>query len=405
MHKILIYTEKITPRIQYIFDFILNEFSGLEVELTTNVQFFEASNQPKISYSKNPIDTEFHLKSDEFMIESGLDKNLKEEELNPIGKCFYALSRYEEYIHLERDYHGRFSGKDRAYKTPFVDEWILGFQEEFRQKFPDLKFKDRKFEIVLTCDVDQTWQYKNKGTKRTYGAFFKDLAKGNLSEFQKRRAILAGKLIDPYDSFDIFKRIQEEHSVKMIFFWLMADYAEFDKNNPIGNKAFQGKIKEISSWGEFGIHPSYASNSNFSKLTIEIERLSHVLEKPIEKSRQHYLKLEFPNTYRNLISNGIKEDHTMAYADETGFRAGTTTPFFWFDLLVNQTTELKIHPFCAMDVSMRNYMKLSKEESIQELQRLKFEVQKVKGQMVVLFHNSNFNGQWEGWEEVMESLF
>ena len=95
----------------------------------------------------------------------------------------------------------------------------------------------------------------------------------------------------------------------------------------------------------------------------------------------------------------------MAYADETGFRAGTCTPFFWYDLSKEEKTELKIHPFCAMDVAMRNYMQLTIEESIKEIQRLKSEIEKVNGQMVVLFHNSNFRENWEGWENVMESLF
>lgn len=406
MQKILIYTEKITPRIQYIFDFILNEFSGLEFELTTNVQFFEASNQPKISYSQKSIGDELNLTSDEFMFQSDLNFNINESELNSVGKCFYALSRLEEYLPSERDHHNRFIGKNRAYKTPFVDKWILDFQKELRAKYPDLTFKERKFEIVLTCDVDQVWQYKNKGFKRSYGAYLKDLVEFDFREFKKRKSIISGKEKDPYDTFEIFEKYAKaDHPVRMIFFWLMGDYAEFDKNNPVGNHKFQEKIREISSWAEFGIHPSYASNSNSSILQLEIDRLSNVLGKTIEKSRQHYLKLKFPETYRNLLANRIKEDHTMAYADETGFRAGTTTPFYWFDLEKNQATDLKVVPFCAMDVSMRNYMKLSKEESIQEIQRLKREIQNVEGKMVVLFHNSNFHGSWEGWEEVLDSVF
>src|SRR5690606_41573508 len=99
------------------------------------------------------------------------------------------------------------------------------------------------------------------------------------------------------------------------------------------------------------------------------------------------------------------EDYSMAYADETGFRAGTSTPFFWYDLHAEKRTGLKIHPFCVMDVAMRNYMKLSIEESIEEVQRLKSEIRKVNGQMAVLLHNSNFRESWEGWEEVMGSLF
>lgn len=411
MQKILIYTEKITPRVQYIFDFVLKEFSGLDFELTTNVQFFEASENPKISYSTKPFQDEIFLQSDEFLFGTDLDVNLKFDDLNDLGKCFYALSRYEEYLPFNADQHGRFSGRNRVYKEPFVDEWILGFQKKLKEKYPQLNFKKRKFELVLTCDVDQAWQYKHKGFNRTFGAYFKELLKGNWKEFNNRRAVISGRKEDPFDTFGIFKKfvqapefMQDGTPVRMIFFWLMGDYAQFDKNNPVENPAFQAKIREVSSWSEFGIHPSYASNSNPSKLKKEISRLSKILNQPVLKSRQHYLKLRFPETYRNLIANGIQEDYTLSYADETGFRAGTTTPFYWFDLESNQATSLIIVPFCAMDVAMRNYMELTTEESISELIRLKEICRKVKGQMVVLFHNSNFHGQWEGWENVLETL-
>lgn len=413
MQKILIYTEKITPRVQYIFDFILREFSGLDFELTSNVQFFEASDLPKINYSKDQFSDALHLKSDEFMQDSGFFDSVKFEALHPVGKLFFALSRYEEYLPQERDLHGRISGKGKVYKTPFVDNWILEFQKELKSKYPQLEFKKREFELVLTCDVDQVWKYRNKGFKRTYGAFLKDLAKLNFKEFAKRRKIISGKENDPFDTFEFFQSFldssiprndKKDNNISMIFFWLMADYGKFDKNNPVGNLNFAQKIREVSQWAESGIHPSYASNSQPEKLKKEIERLEKILGQKIKKSRQHYIMLRFPETYRNLIQNGIWEDYSMAYADETGFRAGTCTPFYWYDLEAEIRTDLKIHPFCAMDVTMRNYMKLSVEESIEEVQRLKSEIEKVNGEMVVLFHNSNFREHWEGWGKVMESL-
>src|SRR5690606_1367727 len=174
-NKILIYTPEISPRIQYIFDFVLNEFSGLEFELTSDKTVFIQSENPKINYSEERISSEIHLISDEFMFENKISDKVKFENLNPIGKCFYALSRYEEYLPHEKDGHGRFSGKGKVYKTPFVDKWMLEFQQELNQKHPDLKFKKRNFELIITCDVDQTWKYKNKGFKRTFGACIKDL--------------------------------------------------------------------------------------------------------------------------------------------------------------------------------------------------------------------------------------
>ena len=410
MQKTLIYTEKITPRIQYVFDFLLRGFSGLDFELTANIQFFESSGLPKINYSQQKLTDEIHLESDEFMFETGISGSVKFEGLHPVGKLFFALSRYEEYLPQKKDVHGRISGAGKVYKTPFVDNWAIEFQKELKAKYPELEFKKREFGITLTCDVDQVWKYKHKGFKRTYGAYLKDFSKLNFKESAKRRNVISGIEKDPFDTFEIFKELtlrqaQRDGNYKIIFFWLMADYGKFDKNNPVSNRFFQDKIREISAWAECGIHPSYISNSYPEKLTTEIKRLEKILGIKITKSRQHYIKLNFPETYQNLIKNGITEDYSMAYADETGFRAGTCTPFFWYDLESEKQTELKVHPFCAMDVSMRNYMKLSVEESIEEIGRLKNEIQKVNGQMVVLFHNSNFRESWQGWEKVMESLF
>lgn len=405
-NKILIYTETISPRIRYIFDFILNEFSGFEFEFTSDKTVFIQSEYPKVNYSEERISNGVHLISDEFMFENEISDKVKFEDLNPIGKCFYALSRYEEYLPFEKDIHGRFSGKEKVYKTPFIDQWVLDFQEELKLKYPCLEFKKRRFELILTCDVDQAWKYKHKGLKRTLGAFAKDLFQLNFKEFQTRKRTISGKIKDCFDTFDFFKSLLHTKSIepKMIFFWLMADYDKFDKNNPVNNLHFQNKIREVSEWAESGIHPSYASNLNPEKLKTEIGRLEKITGKKIRKSRHHYLKLNFPGTYQNLITNGIMEDYTLAYADETGFRAGTCTPFFWYDLTEEKQTGLKIHPFCAMDVAMRNYMKLSTQEATEELQRLKSEIRKVNGQMIVLFHNSNFHGEWEGWGKVFESL-
>src|SRR5690606_9729512 len=194
----LIYTPKITSRIQYIFDFVWNEFSGIEFELTTNIQFFEASDLPKINYSKEKLGNEIHWASDEFMLEKNISEKIQFDELNEIGKIFFALSRYEEYLPQRRDAHGRISGKGKVYKIPFVDNWILKFQEELKSKYPELNFKKRTFEIILTCDVDQTWKYKNKGFLRTYGAFFKDLIQLNFKEFSTRKNVILGKEKDEF---------------------------------------------------------------------------------------------------------------------------------------------------------------------------------------------------------------
>ena len=58
-----------------------------------------------------------------------------------------------------------------------------------------------------------------------------------------------------------------------------------------------------------------------------------------------------------------------------------------------------------MDVSLRNYMKLSVDEAKFEMNRLKTAVQNVNGEMIILTHNSNLVDEWEPWIEVLESVF
>ena len=52
---LLIYTPRITSRLNYIFDFFFNELFGIEYELTQDKGRFWASNEPKLNYSEEQI--------------------------------------------------------------------------------------------------------------------------------------------------------------------------------------------------------------------------------------------------------------------------------------------------------------------------------------------------------------
>ncbi|NJN34523.1 MAG: hypothetical protein HC817_09980 [Saprospiraceae bacterium] len=82
------------------------------------------------------------------------------------------------------------------------------------------------------------------------------------------------------------------------------------------------------------------------------------------------MKLNLPETYRTLLENGIEADFSMGYADDIGFRAGIATSFFWFDLGRNEPTALKIFPFAVMDVTLKEYLKLSPDEAIETVRSI-----------------------------------
>ena len=55
--------------------------------------------------------------------------------------------------------------------------------------------------------------------------------------------------------------------------------------------------------------------------------------------------LRFPQTYRRLLKLSVREDYTLGYAGQTGFRAGICTPFYFYDLELEETTNLLLVPF------------------------------------------------------------
>ncbi|MEG0929324.1 polysaccharide deacetylase family protein [Algoriella sp.] len=375
--------------------------------MTTDFNEFLQSNLPKINFSNHFFDNEINFNVDEILLEIDINKNINYYTLNEIGKCFYWLSRYEEYISPKDlfDEHNRFLGSDLDYSQPIVDLICIEIQKKISKKYPELNFRQRIFKQINTHDVDYAWKYLHHSPKIKFGSLFKKLVKGNFKEFQNQIKILNHKEKDPYNTYDYLKHLAEKHQIGTIFFWLLGDYSTFDKNHDWKNKAQQKLIKEISTWAKVGIHPSYKSNNNNTLLTTEINRLQTITNSEVKLSRQHFIKLHLPTTYQQLLINQILEDYTMGFANRLGFRAGTSTPYKWFDLSTNQQTLLTIYPFVAMDVTLKNYLKSTPELAISELKSLKQTIKNVNGTFITLFHQSNFSGEWLEWRTVYESIF
>ena len=405
--KIILFTEKITNRIEYIFDFIFHDFSGIDYKTTTDFQEFSQSDLPKINFSNQFIENEINLNVDEILLETSIRKDVDYSTLNELGKCFYWLSRYEEYIAKPEqfDEHNRFLGSDLDYSKPIVDEICLEIQHKVKTKFPEIYFKQRVFKQINTHDIDYAWKYLYHSPKIKYGSFFKKIVKGNFAEAKQQIKVLNQQKKDPYDTFDYLKTLAEKHQIETIFFWLLGDYSTFDKNHHWENEAQKKLINTIITWAEIGIHPSYQTNTQEDKLKTEINRLEKIINQPIKKSRQHFIKLSFPHTYQQLLINKISEDYTMGFPHQLGFRAGTSTPYKWFDLSTNEQTLLIIYPFVAMDVTLKNYLKLTPQQALEEIKQLKQTIKAVNGTFITLFHQSNLNEDWAEWRKVYESIF
>ncbi len=427
---LLIYTHKITHRNKYIFNLLFKDVLGINFMLTSDTALFKAHTEEKISYSNNPVGDELFFLSRSLLFETGItEQNITVFEYNnspaffATGKLsalpfdvfaasFYLVSRYEEYLPHIRDMHDRFDPKDSlAFKhqflqKPLLNSWAKWIKELIQKKYSTLEFPERKYEFVSTIDIDNAYAYREKGFTRSVGGYLKSLFKFDFSEMMERTKVLMGLRKDPYDTYVFQLEMLKKYQFKSVYFFLLGDYGVNDKNLPVESKKFQSLIKMLGDYAEVGIHPSYGSNKNKEQLKKEVLRLSKVMHREITTSRQHFLKLTLPETYRNLIDLDITNDYTMGYASLVGFRASICTPFNFYDLDNELETKLKIHPFAAMEGTFKYYMNVPPEEAIKNLKSLIDAVKSVDGIFISLWHNDSMNDQkiWQGWRKVYEEM-
>jgi hypothetical protein len=239
------------------------------------------------------------------------------------------VTRYEEYLPHLRDMYDRYNPsisvavKKRFVHKPVVDQWILQFKKFLQKNFSSLTFRERRYSYISTIDIDNAYAYREKGFLRSAAAYTRSLLQLKLKDFSDRFRSQFGLMHDPYDTYTMQLEIQKKYRIKMIYFFLLGDYDLNDKNVSYDSQKYRSLIQYLSDVAETGIHPSFASNTQPEKLHKEILRLRSTSKREVKKSRQHFLKLQFPHTYRQLLENDITDDYSMGFAQTTGFRAGT----------------------------------------------------------------------------------
>ncbi len=431
---LLVYTYKITPRLTYIFKHIFTRILHIELNFTTKIEEFIAHEGLKFSYTKQVLGNEIFVKSSDLLFNQGidyLDINITSWDDVPcffqtgldtnipfdfFAASFYLISRYEEYLPHVKDEFERFpAGESLAFQhkflnKPVIDIWAYKFKEILLEKFPnhsnEIVKGERKFNYISTIDVDIAFSYKHKGFIRTVGGALNDLVNFKIQNILYRFLVIFNIKKDPFDTFDELISLQKKYNINTLFFFLLSEYTTYDKNISSGNINYKLLIKNIADYTDVGIHPSYFSMKNDLKIKKEKMRLEEIVNFPIEKSRQHYLRMELPETYQYLVDLEIKEDYTMGYASHYGFRAGTCTPFYFYDLDFEIQTPLKVFPFAAMDGTLKDYLNFTPKKSFNVIMGLAKEVKKVNGTLITLFHNESVSGygQWRGWNKLYERM-
>jgi len=429
--KLLIYCPKVTLRHQYIFKVLFSELYSIDYSLTDDKQDFIVSEAVKINYSKNSICAdEVFVESNDLLNEKGineLDINMQLVNEEPafftttnenaypfdiFAASFYLISRYEEYLPHLKDKYNRYKAEESlAYKNnflqkPIVNIWLKQFIQKLQNQFLKLIIQYPKFKYISTIDIDNAYLYKGKGFVRSVAFLLKSVSTFNFEAIKLAYLVASKKRKDPFDTYSLQFNLQKKYNLDVRYFLLMGDYGINDKNISHNNSNLQVLVKRLADLAPVGIHPSFGSNIKEKQLVIEVKRLEDIQKREVSFSRQHFLQLSLPKTYKRLIEAGITDDYTMGYASVMGFRAGIASPFTFYNLDMEQILPITIHPFAIIDDTLKFNMQLNADEVLKEISGIIDAVKEVDGTLISIWHNDTLSdeGVWKGWRNVYEDM-
>lgn len=417
----LVFVDQVTERLQYTFDFVFKQH-GMHYEFTNDLSVFETASGIRLNYSDYPFEQVHQQVPSELLFREQIDYTLRltkstwsdyeclaiDGKTDPFAAIFYVITRYEEYVIQKRDKHERFEAVNSIqYQFGWLQQQIAEHWVEaiFRAFVPDadtILAAGRRVTVIPSFDIDNTYAYKWKDGWRKWLAIANDLRRKHSDRIRERRAVLAGVQTDPYDTFHEIEQIAKRFPDTRIF-WLLGDLGEYDRNISWRDPRHQRLIRNMQQVARVGLHPSYASNLSDKRLGEERQRIRQITGKDITESRQHFLKITLPHTYRRLMAEGFRKDYSLGYADQPGFRAGTAHPVFFFDLERNTTLDYRLIPFAYMDGTFNEYLHCSVEESRQIVGRLADEVKRFGGVFCFIWHNETIGNyrKWSGWSELL----
>lgn len=415
---------------RYTFKQVCTHILGVTIDFTTKLEIFVAHQGAKLSYGQHPLGKELYCQSTSILFENGFNPieiqvqkwedipcffavKAKESALpfDIFAASFYLLTRYEEYFPHVKDEHGRFvASESLAYKhgflqQPVVDIWALKFKQILRVKFPELVFKSKRYEVLPVVSVSQVYAYKEKGVLRTLGGLARDISKFQMRHLSTRLKVILGFKKDPYDTFDFILKFQKTMRKKIVFLFGLGDYSENEKSISSNRVHHRALIKSVADYSTVGLRVSYEAVGDTQLLKKEKLRIEGITLRPLQHTQCSHYKINIPETYRNLVEMEVKEDFSMGYPENAGFRAGTCSPFLFYDLEYEVQTPLWVYSFCFTNAAFRAIEDLSVAQV--RIEELMTRVGKVGGVFIPIFSNGLFVATRRGlfWRSVFEFIW
>jgi len=290
------------------------------------------------------------------------------------------FTRKEEYSATVLDQYRRFAfsqSQHRDVTHPAVSEYLI--DHGWNVHYPD----NRPFAVCLTHDIDAVryniwhWPYETAMALR----------RGRMGSALRVFSHRLSKKINPIWNFESIMDLEAKYGAKSSFYFLALEKGEDDFSYPI--ESLRDEIRNIMDRGcEVGLHGGHRAAADGEALRREKDRLEKVLDREAAGCRNHYLRFTVPATWTLLAEAGFTYDTTFGYADCAGFRNGMCHPFRPYDLSHGRPIDILEIPLVIMDCTLDAYMRLDLEQSWALTRNLIDTVEKYRGVITILWHNT-----------------
>jgi len=323
-----------------------------------------------------------------------------------IASGFYFLTCWHEYVFSQRGLpRGRVDYKESLQyrwdftETPIVDIYcrmiLFAMENTLPEYMRDLNWKKmHRFAMSLSHDIDywEFWNKDNIGKTLRY----------NLHSLHLRHLAALYKLIGHYlhkyyiyNHFGLLKKIlhkERDMGVRSTWFVMAGKDFEDDRQNYITDPAFREEIRDLLAEEDVGLHGSPDSAYDPQVLDLELERLRELGFNP-RGFRTHYLHFDYQKSFALLEEKGIAYDSTLGYWENIGFRAGTSFPFYPFNIAENRPFRVLEIPLIVMDTTLNSAKAMNKSyfSAKRSLKRLIRTASKYQSHLTLLWHNTTFD--------------
>jgi hypothetical protein len=416
---ILIHVSKITPRKEYLFKHVFKRLLQQDYQLTIDLKEFVEHKGVKLSYGLKPLGDELYIWSYGLLDENGIEiHDIKQCTWNSLpaffaaprsskipfdvfSATFYLITRYEEYLPQVKDDHGRYDPaesiavKAKFIQLPIIDIWAQHLLAKLNEVFETNLSRSRETTATVAIETSNLRKYKWRGLIPNVISIFLQLKSLQLKQVVRQCMVHLGVSKDPYDNEDyILSKLSEAsgqrrslgNSSKQVLFFFHLGSGKL--NNPFRNKKFIETVKHIADYVKIGLR--YSENCTSQDMKLEARRFEQIFTQPLVQTMAAHSKIEIPGHYKQLVDVDKIQDYSMGYVNMPGFRAGTSMPYYFYDLDYEVQTPLLIHPYALHYKSIEGRMLNGQKQIIQQIAD---RVREVSGDFIVMFDYRQFHNK------------